>query len=72
MIGEPLPEPFSADSDDYVLTVGAASFRFVEWNTEKDGSGMSADIGDIVTLPLSESITLYAQWDVIADADAAG
>lgn len=71
-MGEPLPDPFSADNDDYILTVGAASFRFVEWNTEKDGSGMSADIGDIVTLPLSESITLYAQWDVIADVDAAG
>lgn len=72
VIGEPLPEPFSADKDDYILTAGATSFRFVEWNTEKDGSGMSADIGDIVTLPLSESITLYAQWDVIADVDAAG
>ena len=34
---------------------------FINWNTAADGSGMSYNAGDIITL--QEDITLYAQWD---------
>lgn len=37
-----------------------AGYRFVEWNTSKNGNGISYSAGDIVNL--KEDVTLYAQW----------
>ena len=36
---------------------------FTGWNTKPDGTGVFLRVGQCIELPLSESITLYAQWD---------
>ena len=52
-----------------------SSTEFVNWNTAKDGSGTTYEIGDSYTK--NEDITLYAQWkennstDIIAEAPTA-
>lgn len=37
-------------------------YRFVEWNTEEDGSGISYDPGE--SYSSEEDLTLYAQWEL--------
>ncbi|MBR5389031.1 InlB B-repeat-containing protein, partial [Candidatus Saccharibacteria bacterium] len=74
---------FGAMVDQYVRTgattqlnanrfyrqLGAGSgYRFIAWNTEPDGSGISygdgAFVSDLVTA--DSAITLYAQWDLVS------
>ncbi|MCL2632117.1 MAG: InlB B-repeat-containing protein [Coriobacteriia bacterium] len=38
-------------------------YRFVEWNTAADGSGIAYDADDVFDMP-AEDLTLYAQWEV--------
>ena len=40
-----------------------AGYRFVGWNTEKDGSGISYGAGDAVVM--NDSQVLYAQWEAL-------
>lgn len=52
-------------TEDVDLTLSSVvptktDFRFVEWNTRSDGTGISYDPGDVYDKNLS--ITLYAQW----------
>ncbi|MBE6063527.1 MAG: bacteriocin [Clostridium butyricum] len=42
-----------------------SGYRFVEWNTKKDGSGTSYESGE--KLKLTKDITLYAQWNEIEE-----
>ena len=60
------------DNNDYeegdeVTVLGKGSlvkegFKFIEWNTEADGSGDSYDQDDKFNMP-ADDLTLYAQWD---------
>ncbi|MCL2143356.1 MAG: InlB B-repeat-containing protein [Methanomassiliicoccaceae archaeon] len=48
---------------DSTLTAPAGT-RFLEWNTEADGSGDSYAEGDTVTMPAA-NLTLYATWETV-------
>lgn len=53
----PVLSDISGDSGEYIWV-------FTGWNTKVDGTGIHIEAGKIFDLPLSESITLYAQWEV--------
>lgn len=40
-------------------------WKFLGWNTKKDGTGLFIYGEQIMDLPLAESITLYAQWEEV-------
>lgn len=40
-------------------------WKFLGWNTKKDGTGLFIYGEQILDLPLAESITLYAQWEEV-------
>ena len=44
-----------------------SGYRFIEWNTKKNGNGTSYDSGD--RIKLTKDLTLYAQWDEIEDKE---
>ncbi len=45
-------------------------YKFIGWNTEADGSGISYSANDV--LSLEKSIALYAQWEKIPTQPATG
>lgn len=49
-------------------TFTRANYTFDHWNTEPDGSGANYDVGDSFTI--TESVILYAQWEVVKYTDA--
>lgn len=51
--GVELPE--LPDSEDSI---------FLGWNTQRDGSGTSLQAGVPFVIPISENLSLYAQWEV--------
>ncbi|MCF0110963.1 MAG: InlB B-repeat-containing protein, partial [Erysipelotrichaceae bacterium] len=56
-----------ADLQEYKKMFTYKGYRFVEWNTQKDGSGMPyADQEEILNLAYKsgEVIKLYAQWEI--------
>lgn len=65
--GEQIPAPFDSATDEYTIEDNAGLWGFLEWNTRKDGSGLSFDVGELVDISLSEPITLYAQWKLVSD-----
>ena len=53
----------SADSN----TFERSTYRFIGWNTQADGKGVSYAAGDEITFTVQENTkTLYAQWEAIA------
>lgn len=65
------------DEQGYVSNADAAvhgniferpGYRFVGWNTKKDGSGTNYNAGD--TLMMDKSQVLYAQWEKLPDVGA--
>lgn len=52
--------PFLSDVTDSFL---GYTWIFTGWNTKPDGTGLPVRLGQIFDLPLSESITLFAQWE---------
>lgn len=56
-LGQQAP-PLSIDPDD-----DRYAWSFTGWNTKPDGTGIAVPVGLVIDLPLSESITLYAQWE---------
>lgn len=62
------PEAISVDQEMPFLSDVTDSFHgytwaFTGWNTKPDGTGLPVRLGQIFDLPLSESITLFAQWE---------
>lgn len=60
-----VPSGGTYDAGSRVAIAGAGNmaregFRFVNWNTEANGSGQAYDVNSAVTL--NSNITLYAQW----------
>ena len=43
----------------------AYGYRFVGWNTKKDGSGTQYAAGSSITVNRKDNITLYAQWEEV-------
>lgn len=44
-------------------------YRFMSWNTQKDGSGTSFGAAEVFDLDICTSITLYAQWELLFTND---
>ncbi len=66
--GDP-PDAFTADYGSSVQVPGQGDMNltghnFIGWNTQEDGSGDSYAPDDELLVP-DDSLTLYAQWDVI-------
>lgn len=57
--------PFLCDVTD---PFHGSTWYFTEWNTKPDGTGLSIRLGQIIDLPLSESITLFAQWEELDES----
>lgn len=59
----------SVEKDDKITlyTPTKSGYKFVEWNTKKDGDGKSYDGGDALTV--TKDISLYAQWEVSSSTD---
>lgn len=62
------PEAICVEQEIPFLSDVTDSFRgytwvFTGWNTKPDGTGLPVRLGQIFDLPLSESITLFAQWE---------
>ena len=57
MLGEVLP-----GREDILDDANSRVWKFVGWNTKSNGEGIFIPAGEILALPLSESIDLYAQW----------
>jgi uncharacterized repeat protein (TIGR02543 family) len=57
----------SIEKDERInlYTPTRSGYKFVEWNTKKDGEGKSYDAGDSLTV--NSNITLYAQWEKVSD-----
>lgn len=49
--------------DDISETETALVWHFTGWNTQPDGTGINIPYGQVLELPLSEDVTLYAQWE---------
>ena len=62
--GEPDPDSGSPGSETPVAgeLPTREGFIFTGWNTEADGSGTQYDPEEVVVLPASETLVLYAQW----------
>ena len=59
--------PFRLGGGDFTVpantfTAPAASGGFLAWNTAPDGSGISYQPGDTITVANAANVTLYAQW----------
>lgn len=62
------PEAIAIEREIPFLSDVSDSFRgytsaFTGWNTKPDGTGLPVRPGQVFDLPLSESITLFAQWE---------
>lgn len=49
--------------DDVTDSFSGYTWVFQGWNTKSDGTGFRIERGQTVDLPLSKSITLFAQWE---------
>lgn len=57
----------SVEKDDKITlyTPTKSGYKFIQWNTKKDGEGKDYDAGDSLTV--KENISLYAQWEKASD-----
>ena len=63
---EPQEFIYGEEQELSVNSFSLENYEFIEWNTEPDGSGCCYyDEEPVINLTEGETITLYAQWDVV-------